>query len=206
MPFVKICGVTDPETAHFAASLGARFIGIIFASASERTVDPERACMIAEEAKKGGAQVIGVFVEQDGERMQKIADQVGLDGVQLHGEVARKHHLELSDNLIRLYVCPVSLDGFIQEESHQGFTALDPQRDYLLYDGLTPGSGKAFDWDALEPRRDFNFILAGGLNPQNVRLAIQKKQPDGVDVASGVENPRLKKDRKLIRAFIEEAQ
>jgi len=206
MTFVKICGVRDPETAYYAAARGARFVGIIFAKESERVVDSHRAIAIAKAAKKGGAKVVGVFVEQNAETMQRIADKVGLDVVQLHGEVARENHGELSENLIRIYVCPVSADGFIREEKHQGFSALNKKRDFLLYDGLNPGSGKVFEWDALEPRRDFNFILGGGLNPKNVKVAIKKKQPDGVDVASGVENPRLKKDLKLIEAFILEAE
>lgn len=206
MPFVKICGVTDPETAYFAATSGADYVGIIFAKESPRFVDPDRALAIAKAAKKGGAKVIGVFVEQDAEAMQKIADRLGLDGVQLHGEVARMSHGELSENLIRFYVCPISSDGFSLEEDHQGFDALDKERDFLLYDGIRPGSGKSFDWDVFEPRPDFNFILAGGLNPENVSLAIKKQQPDGVDVASGVEKPRLKKCYKLIQAFIKEAE
>ncbi len=205
MTFVKICGLRDPETAYYAAAQGARFIGIIFAKESKRVVDSDRAIAIAKAAKKGGARVVGVFVEQNGETMQRIADKIGLDVVQLHGEVARKNHEKLSDNLIRFYVCPVSFDGFIKEETHQGFLALKKERDFLLYDGLSPGSGKVFEWDALEPRRDFNFILGGGLNLENVKIAIKKKQPDGVDVASGVENPHLKKDLKLIKAFILEA-
>jgi len=116
MTFVKICGVRDPETAYYAAVRGARFIGIIFAKESKRVVDPDRAIAIAKAAKKGGAKVVGVFVEQNAETMQRIADKVGLDVVQLHGEVARKNHSELSENLIRIYVCPVSADGFIKEE------------------------------------------------------------------------------------------
>lgn len=204
MTLVKICGVTDPETAYFAAVSGAAFIGIIFAKDSKRCVDQDRAIAIAKGAKKGGARVVGVFVEQDAEAMQKIVDYVGLDAVQLHGIEARKNHPELSENVIRFYVYPVSYDGFIKEEKHHGFEALKKERDYLLYDGLNPGSGKPFEWDALEPSRDFNFILAGGLNPENVSIAIKKKQPDCVDVASGVENPKFKKDKGLIQAFIQE--
>lgn len=206
MPFVKICGVTDPETAFYAASRGAQYVGIIFAKQSPRCVDVDRAVAIAKGAKKGGAKVVGVFVEQDAETMQRIADKVELDAVQLHGEVARKSHGELSENLARFYVCPISSDGFALEECHGGLEALDKERDFLLYDGLKPGSGESFDWDVFEPRREYNFILAGGLNPENVKVAIKKKQPDGVDVASGVEQPRLKKDYKLIKAFIQEAE
>ncbi|MCB1071816.1 MAG: phosphoribosylanthranilate isomerase [Chlamydiales bacterium] len=204
MTLVKICGVTDPETAYFAAVSGAAFVGIIFAKDSKRVVDPDRAIAIAKGAKKGGAKVVGVFVEQNAEAMQKIIDHVGLDAVQLHGPECRKTHGELSENVMRFYVCPVSLDGFVQEEKHHGFEFLNKERDYLLYDGLVPGEGQTFEWDALEPRRDFNFILAGGLNPENVSLAIKKKQPDVVDVASGVENPKYKKDKSLIQAFIRE--
>lgn len=204
MTLVKICGVTDPETAYFAALSGAKFIGIIFAKNSKRAVDLDQAVAIVKGAKKGGAKVVGVFVEQNGEEMQKIIDYVGLDAVQLHGPECRETHGELSEQVIRFYVCPVSLDGFVQEEKHHGFECLNKERDYLLYDGLVSEAGQTFKWDALEPRRDFNFILAGGLNPENVALAIKKKQPDIVDVTNGVENPKYKKDKALIQAFIRE--
>lgn len=205
MPSVKICGVMDPETAYFAAKKGAKFIGVIFAKESKRRVDLEMAKKIAAKAKEGGAKVIGVFVEQNSEEMQRMIDGAKLDGAQLHGPVARECHPELSEEVIRFYVCPVSDDGFTLEEKHHGFEALKKERDYLLYDGIMPGSGTSFHWDALEPRRDFNFVLAGGLNPQNVKEAILAKQPDVVDVASGVEKPRYTKDHKLIEAFIKEA-
>ena len=81
MALVKICGVTDPETAYFAALTGAKFIGIIFAKNSKRAVDPDQAVAIVKGAKKGEAKVVGVFVEQNGEEMQKIIDYVGLDAV-----------------------------------------------------------------------------------------------------------------------------
>lgn len=205
MPSVKICGVMDPETAFFAAQAGAKFIGVIFAKESKRRVDLETAKKIAAKGHEGGAKVIGVFVEQNGEEMQRIIDRANLDGAQLHGPTSRETHLELGDEIIRFYVCPVSEDGFTLEENHHGFEALKRERDYLLYDGIKPGSGIPFHWEALEPRRDFNFALAGGLTPQNVKEVILAKQPDIVDVASGVECPRYSKDRKLIEAFIQEA-
>lgn len=195
----------DPDTAYFAAKKGAKFIGVIFAKESKRRVDLETAKKIAAKGREGGAKIIGVFVEQNGEEMQRFIDQVPLDGAQLHGPTARENHAELSKEVIRFYVCPVSADGFTLEEKHHGFEALDRERDYLLYDGLEPGSGTPFPWEGLEPRRDFNFILAGGLTPKNVKEAILAKQPDVVDVASGVEKPRYTKDRKLIEAFILEA-
>ncbi|MGE0197266.1 MAG: phosphoribosylanthranilate isomerase [Simkaniaceae bacterium] len=206
MTLVKICGLTDPEEALAAALCGADFIGIIFARESKRYVDVDRALAIAKAAHKGGAKVVGVFVGHSAEEMQRIADHVGLDVVQLHGEESRKVHKELSENLIRFYVCPVSSDGFVKEENHPGFLALNKERDFLLYDGMNPGSGKPFNWDAFEPRRDFNFFLGGGLTPDNVSIAIKKKQPDGVDVASGVEKSKGKKDLQLIQAFIDEVK
>jgi len=204
MTLIKICGVKDPEMALFTALSGAEYVGIIFARKSVRYVGVDKAIAIAKAAHKGGAKVVGVFTDHTAEEMQTIADRIGLDVVQLHGEGSRRAHGELSDNLIRFYVCPVSPDGFIKEQ--EGFEALVKERDFLLYDGMVPGSGRTFNWETFEPRRDFNFFLAGGLNPENVSLAIKKKQPDGVDVASGVEDSSNKKDPKLIEAFIKEVK
>lgn len=206
MALVKICGITDPKMATEAVKSGADFIGIIFARESVRYVDEERAIEIAKAAHEAGAKVVGVFVGQTVEEMQHLADRVGLDVVQLHGEEVRRVHGELSQNLARFYVCPVSPDGFVKEENHQGFTMLNKERDFLLYDGINPGTGETFNWENLEPRRDFNFFLAGGLNPDNVSIAIKKKQPDGVDVASGVEKKKGVKDLKLIKTFIKQVK
>jgi phosphoribosylanthranilate isomerase len=206
MTFVKICGVMDAQTAACVAELGASYIGMIFASESRRSISVEKALEITQALKGKDIKTVGIFTSQNGEEMQKIIDETGLDVAQLHGKIPRMYHMELEEHIPRFYVCPVSYDGFTLEENHQGFQSLDKQRDFLFYDGMTPGSGKPFNWENFEPRRDFNFILAGGLNAANVKEAIKKVQPDGVDVSSGVENQEKKKDAKLIEAFIKETK
>lgn len=77
--------------------------------------------------------------------------------------------------------------------------------DLLLYDGITPGKGKTFSWDHFKPNRSKTFFLSGGLNPLNVGKAIEKVQPNGLDVSSGVEDVHGNKNRERIAEFIKEA-
>ena len=86
------------------------------------------------------------------------------------------------------------------------------QLEYLLVDGVNPGSGESFDWDAFEPPRAASltrggWLLAGGLAPSNVATAASSARPDGVDVASGTaDDSGVRKDHEKVRAFVDNAR
>ena len=201
MTVIKICGLKDPEMATFAVNEGAAFIGLIFERSSHRFVEIEQAKEIAIAVKEVGATPVGVFTSHRASEIEEIRATTGLECVQLHGKKAREAHLHLPSHLMRLFTCHVEESGAILEENLIG---LDPKRDFIFYDGVTPGSGHAFDWEAFTPTSSFRFFLAGGLTPSNVTKAIKLKHPTGVDVSSGVENPKTRqKDKELIRSFIQ---
>lgn len=204
MILVKICGITDSKTATIAIQEGATFIGLIFEKSSHRYVTPERAKEIADQTKKGGAIPVGVFTDHHAEEIERIAKEVGLGMVQLHGKNARLASQNLPHHLTRLFVLHVHANGSIEVAD---LTSLDEKRDFLLYDGMVPGSGKTFNWENFHPNKQFRFFLAGGLNAENVQLAIKLKRPSAVDVSSGVENPKTrKKDPEKIRLFIQKVR
>ena len=204
MILVKICGITDPETAASAAKEGATFIGLIFEKSSHRYVSVDQAKEIAACAKEAGTIPVGVFTSHSAEEIQTITEFVGLEVVQLHGEIARRASKDLPSHLTRLFVLHVHANGAIEGTD---LSSLDEKRDFLLYDGMVPGSGETFSWESFYPSRQFRFFLAGGLNSDNVQLAIKQKQPTGVDVSSGVENPKTKKkDLEKIRLFLQKVR
>lgn len=203
MILVKICGIKDPETAAYAARQGATFIGLVFEPKSHRFVETERAQAIAKEASRAGAIPVGVFTTHSAQDIEAIAKTVSLEVVQLHGKEAKKACPDLPPHLTRIFALHVEENGTVQEEALEGLT---PKRDFLLYDGVVPGSGIPFNWEEFEPNRSFRFFLAGGLEPGNVSHAIKTKHPTAVDVSTGVEDPVTKtKDPVRIQKFIQVA-
>ena len=189
MTKVKICGLSTKEAVETAVSAGADYIGFVFA-ASKRQVTLDQA---AELAKLIPADVkkVGVFVSPSRAELLETIDNVGLDLVQVHGQVAD----DLFENLPCASIQAVQVDG----EGH----APNSQADYLLFDAPVAGSGQNFDWAQLDTiGLTQPFFIAGGLNEDNVVKAIQHFTPYAVDVSSGVETDG-QKDHKKIRRFIE---
>lgn len=193
--FVKICGITTSEAAEAAAAAGADFIGFVFA-ASRRKITPERAKMIAR-SLSSSVKTVGVFVNETVEQMVNIAEYVGLDYLQLHGDEGEAVSKQLPRPVIKAFS--------VKDKSIKNI--MNYPCDYYLIDSPGGGTGKSFDWKLLDK---FNLdasklILAGGLNPENVQEAIRVVKPAGVDVSSGVETNGAK-DIKKIKQFIHAAK
>jgi phosphoribosylanthranilate isomerase len=192
--FVKICGITRPEDAALAASLGASAIGFIFWKGSPRYIEPARAKVIVRELA-GDVAPIGVFVDQPAEEVRGIADEVGLAGLQLHGTESPEYCSQMHRRVIKA----IALDGPfpINEYSRQVLILIDAS-DKIRFGG----TGKTADWVIAGGVAEMRpVILAGGLTPANVAEAIAKVQPYGVDVSSSVESRPGIKDADLLRQF-----
>jgi len=205
--FVKICGITSAEDARLAVDAGADALGFVFWQMSPRKVDPARAAAIARELPPFVLRV-GVFVDRPRAEMARIADEVGLDILQLHGDEPP----EALAGLPRRAIKAVRVGkGFASDEAarYAGCAA------GLLVDTRMPGetqlpggTGVPFDWTlvkGLVERVPF-LMLAGGLGPANVGEAIRAVAPHGVDVSSGVETLPGRKDPAKLRAFVEAAR
>ncbi len=195
---IKICGVRTLAIAQECENLGVEYIGLNFVPSSKRLVEIEVAREICD--KINGVTKVGVFQNQMIDEVNQIAKYVGLDMVQFSGE-------ESCDELNQC-VCPV-IKGISIKGG--GALALTEQfRDsveWILFDGPEPGSGERFDWKQTVDYKG-KFFVAGGLNAENVAGAIRELDPDGVDVASGIEvdgliDPwRLRKFVKQVRKSI----
>jgi len=205
-PLIKICGIKDAKTAYAAAKAGADFIGLVFAPTSKRLVNMDNAFEIADAARMGGAQPVAVVTDSSAEEILDICNLARIRWIQLHGTRAREEHHLLPKSFQRIYACSVFSDGRINDEDAVGVKHLDPQRDYLLFDGINAGSGKKFAWEQFSYQGAFPWFLSGGLNVNQVAQAINLLKPSGVDVSSGVEKNPGKKDIELIKQFIAAAR
>ena len=189
MTKVKICGLSTKEAVKTAVSDGADYIGFVFAP-SKRQVTLEQAAELAK-LIPSHIQKVGVFVSPSRADLLEAIEKVGLDLVQVHGQVVDK----LFENL----PC-----GSIQAvQIGEGEHVPNSQADYLLFDAPVAGSGQIFDWGRLDTTELAQpFFIAGGLNEDNVEEAIQHFTPYAVDVSSGVET-NGQKDHEKIRRFIE---
>ncbi|HEY0593635.1 MAG TPA: bifunctional indole-3-glycerol phosphate synthase/phosphoribosylanthranilate isomerase [Thermoanaerobaculia bacterium] len=198
-PAVKICGIASPGDAVGAIDAGADFIGLVFAPLSPRRVTPEAAEEIARAVRERSprTRLVGVFRDQPVEQVRAIAAQLDLDLVQLHGSEPVAHIAAVGRPAIRAIAIPAQ-EHLLPSASRAS---------WALLDGRAPGSGAAFDWNAvgraMRPRRMF---LAGGLTPDNVRDAIARVRPEGVDVSTGVEDAPGRKSVAKMRRFVEEVK
>ena len=189
MTKVKICGLSTKEAVKTAVSAGADYIGFVFAP-SKRQVTVEQAIELAKFIPSH-IQKVGVFVSPSRAELLEAVDKVGLDFVQVHGQVVDKLFENLPCGSIQ--AVQVDRDGHVPNS----------QADYLLFDAPVAGSGQTFDWGRLDTTELAQpFFIAGGLNEDNVARAIQHFSPFAVDVSSGVETDG-QKDHEKIRRFIE---
>ena len=189
MTKVKICGLSTKEAVKTAVSAGADYIGFVFAP-SKRQVTLAQAAELAK-LIPSHIQKVGVFVSPSREELLEAIEKIGLDLVQIHGQVAD----DLFENLPCASIQAMQVDG----NGH----VPNSQADYLLFDAPVAGSGQTFDWGQLDTTElSQSFFIAGGLNEANVEEAIQHFTPYAVDVSSGVES-NGQKDHEKIRRFIE---
>lgn len=200
MTAVKICGNTNPDDAVLAVSLGADYLGFIFAE-SKRKVDPARAKTIMEALPKFN-NFVGVFFNQPKKEVEDIARELGLKFLQFHGEETSlycKYFSDLGFQVIKTFRIKDAMSlKRIDEYDVSAF----------LFDTYSKeeagGTGTVFDWSLIADRPFIHdkLFLAGGLNVENLREALKLINPYAVDVASGVEKEPGKKDPDLLKQFI----
>ena len=204
MAEIKFCGLTRPEDAEFAGSLGADYLGVIFAG-GPRSIDPVRAAIVLDACGTEALRV-GVFGRVTAAEVARIALTARLDVVQLHGDPGPDDVAEVRGETGALVWAVVRVTDRLPFRADELFETADA----LLLDahvdaGALGGRGVAFDWAALcrelEGRRAGRVVLAGGLRAENVGVAVATLQPDVVDVSSGVESAPGIKDHARMRAF-----
>jgi phosphoribosylanthranilate isomerase len=208
MTWIKICGTTNLEDALAALEAGADALGFIFTD-SPRRITPEAAREIVANLPDS-VQKIGVFVNASRDRVHNIVSRVGLTGVQLHGTENEEYVEELcrgwNQTKTRKHQVRVIKAVPVRPGFENTLRALSRSLDLFLLDSGAGGTGQSFDpKTALAglKKTPVRFIAAGGLRPENVSKAIAVLNPWGVDVASGVEKEKGKKDHTKLKAFVQ---
>jgi phosphoribosylanthranilate isomerase len=198
---VKICGITNLEDALIAVEAGADALGFVFFRGSPRYIGPEQAAAIICQLPPF-VQMVGLFVNEELATVNSVADQCGLDLVQLHGEETPDYCTAVKRRIIKAFRV-------------KDYSSLDDMANYsvaaCLLDAWSPaahgGTGTTFNWEiAARAAASHRIVLAGGLTPENVAGAVAAVKPYAVDVSSGVESSPGKKDAVLIRAFVAAAR
>ena len=209
MAQVKICGLKTPQDIGAAVEAGAQYTGFVFFPKSPRAVSVDQARDLAGNVPTGVMRV-GLFVDPDDALLDQTLATVPLDMIQLHGKETPDRVVQVKSRfgLPVMKAIGIASSADLDQIWDYGLTA-----DMLLVDAKPPrdaelpgGNGLAFDWRLLIGRRFLKpWLLAGGLNPDNVAQAIRLTGAPGVDVSSGVESAPGTKDPDLIRAFVRAA-
>ena len=197
---VKICGITSPEDAKFICASGVDAIGLVFFEKSPRNVTAQQAAEICKVIPPF-VTVVGLFVNMPEAEVNKILKVVSLDLLQFHGAESPKYCSSFS----RPYIKAVPMTGLTDFAAYA-----DQYTDAkgFLVDSHAPdtvgGSGKTFDWNQIPTDYPKPIILAGGLNPENIAVAIKTTSVYAVDVSSGVEALAGTKDQAKVEKFMRE--
>lgn len=196
--FVKVCGLSTPESVQAAVESGADAVGFVLTK-SPREVSPDRARDLLVHVPEG-VTAVGVFRHEAAADAVATAREAGLEWIQLHGSRSPEDVKTVHDAGMRL-IRAVTMGAAPDEFEEWG-------EELLLIDAAVPGSGEAWDYASvrklgLGSRR---WLLAGGLTPSNVGDAALEAEAWGVDVSSGVESSRGVKDLDLVRAFVHAAK
>lgn len=196
--FVKIDGITSEQDALMCIGFGANAVGFIFAP-SPRQMSPQAVGDIVRRLPPE-AVTVGVFRNEQPERVVEIANSIGLSAVQLHGNETIESVRYVAER-VNTVIRGISVHS-------ERIADLDGANlDYLLLDGDEPGSGRPHGWSVL---RDHVFatpvIAAGGLDPDRVVPVVRDYPVWGVDVSSGVESEPGVKDPVLVADFVNNAR
>lgn len=198
MTRIKCCGMTRVEDAVLAARLGADAIGLIFTARSRRRVSIEQARAIVR-ALPPFVATVGLFMDDDAAWVREVIAGVQPDLLQFHGSESDDWCAQFD----RPYLKAIAMG--------EGPEAIKRLGDYpgaagLLLDGHAQGEaggqGRAFDWSLLPRTLERPWVLAGGLDPDNVAAAVRSARPWAVDVASGIESSPGIKDAAKMERFI----
>lgn len=190
MTKIKLCGLSRPCDIETANRLSPEYIGFVFAAKSIRYVSSEKAA----ELKKllhPSIKAVGVFVREDPETVAELLRSGTIDIAQLHGGESEDYIKQLRTLTDKPLIKAYRIDTVQDVEAANMSSA-----DYVLLDSGQGGTGTTFDWNLLE-KIDRPYFLAGGLNADNVRSAIERLNPYAVDVSSGIETDGRKDIRKM---------
>lgn len=200
---VKICGLKRKEDIKYINGIVPDYAGFIFAE-SRRKLEPDKAKRLIN-MLSGNIKAVGVFVNEDIDRLIKIYKYTGIEIVQLHGDEDDEYIEKIPEEIEIWKAVRVRNKEDIKKAEKY---SKNPKISKVLLDAYHEkeygGSGISFDWDLIKEDID-NLILAGGLNQENIERAVSLTEPETVDISSGVETDG-NKDYFKIKNFVEKVR
>lgn len=196
---IKICGITRQQDATAAVNAGADAIGLVFYRASPRSVSLQQAAELVSMLPPF-VTVVGLFVNAPRQEIEQILANTRIDLLQFHGDETPEDCAAFDKPFIKAIRMREEIDLHVERNRYKNAAALllDSYRQ-----GVPGGTGSVFDWGRIPADMAGSIVLAGGLTPENVELAIRTLRPYAVDVSGGVERDKGIKDEAMISAFIE---
>ncbi len=198
MTRIKLCGMARMADIEAVNELLPEYIGFIFVPGRRRNIAPE----LAAELKRRllpGIQAVGVFINEEPERVAQLLREGLIDIAQLHGTEDENYIRRL-----RILTKKPLIKAFRIDTEEDIRRAEASTADYVLLDSGIGGTGKVFDWTLLQQMKR-PYFLAGGLTVENVRPAVERLRPYAVDVSSGIETDGLK-DQMKMREFVRQVR
>ena len=202
---IKICGIKDKDTLLCCDSNNINFYGMIFYPSSSRNITLQNARELQSESKKLNIKGVGVFVNEEINKLIKYIKDLELKFVQLHGE----ENLDYIDELKKL---DVKIIKKISIKSNSDLKKIHEFKniDYFLFDykpevdELPGGNAKSFDWNIIKNLQiDKPWFLSGGVNIDNIEIIKSEIRPFGIDLSSGMEKELGIKDNQIINNFMD---
>jgi phosphoribosylanthranilate isomerase len=215
---IKFCGIKRKEDIYYCNKTKPSHVGFVFFGQSKRYVIPSEVCVLTEtldpDIKK-----VGVFCNDTYDSVIKTAEYCQLDVIQLHGNEDEAYIQRLKGLEIPIWkafkVTPLtmqkhfSVERFEQEDDVIITKASieKSKANLILLDGAVAGSGEVPNWELIkEADLKRPFILAGGLNPENIKTAVNYLQPVGIDLSTGIETDGVKDFDKMQRVMLAVSQ
>jgi phosphoribosylanthranilate isomerase len=213
MVWIKICGITNLEDAKGISELKVDALGFVLSAGSPRKVEWAAAKKIIEALRSEGNKIsmVGVFVNEEIEKVLKYHESLGLNYIQLSGDEERDYLEDLKEKVKDMKIIKSirikKKNEHYKARMNEKIEKLNRYMDFILLDsyrkGFYGGTGVPFNWDIAE---DYSgkipVILSGGLDPENVRQAVDIVKPFGVDASSRLEIYPGKKDLDKVIRFV----
>jgi phosphoribosylanthranilate isomerase len=201
---IKICGICQPDQGVAIAELGIKTLGFVCVPSSPRYVTVEKARQILEKLSLG-VETVGVFADASLETIKQVVLETGFTGIQLHGNETTEFCREIKQALPNREI--IKALRIQSVESLNKAIAYYPVIDTLLLDAYHPqqlgGTGQTLPWNDLKNfQPPCPWLLAGGLNPDNLLTALGSLRPDGIDLSSGVERSPGDKDLNKVSQLL----
>jgi len=198
---IKFCGMTRVQDIALASELGVDAIGLVFAQRSSRRLDIESARALRSQVGDG-IEVVALFMDNDAAFVQRVIDEVQPRLLQFHGNEDEAFCRAFGIPYLKAF----AMGGDVAPQAWSRYADAVA----LLLDshaaGGAGGTGHRFDWSRIPRDHGRAFLLAGGLDPDNVFDAVRAVRPWGVDVSSGIESAPGQKDAARMRRFVEEVR